>query len=114
MEKLLKKILRKGKFWQKILKKVLRKGKYWHNQLRKAFWWIRWPQIMQYTWLVRHLSATILVSHDFWLQIFEQACFSFLHCCSKDLFYEIKELWLLNKYWPFLKQKSKTWQSIFA
>ena len=33
---------------QNLLKKILRKDKYWHNQFRKAFWWIRWPQIMQY------------------------------------------------------------------
>ena len=34
---------------QNLLKKILRKDKYWHNQLRKAFWQIRWPQIMEYT-----------------------------------------------------------------
>ena len=31
-------------------------------------------------------------------QIFAQAFFSYLHCCSKALFYEVKELELLNKY----------------
>ena len=34
---------------QNLLKKILRKDKYWQNQLRKVFWQIRWPQIMQYT-----------------------------------------------------------------
>ena len=29
-------------------KKISRKDKYWHIQLTKAFWYIRWPQIMQY------------------------------------------------------------------
>ena len=24
--------------WQNLLKKILRKDKYWHNQLRKVFW----------------------------------------------------------------------------
>ena len=30
-------------------KRIFRKDEYWHNQLRKAFSWIHWPQIMQYT-----------------------------------------------------------------
>ena len=30
---------------QNLLKKILRKNKYWHNQLRKVFWLIRWTQI---------------------------------------------------------------------
>ena len=32
-----------------LLKKILRKDEYWNNQLAKAIWWIRWPQIKQYT-----------------------------------------------------------------
>ena len=38
-ESLLKKLLRKGKYWQELL---VEKIKYWHNHSRKAFWWIRW------------------------------------------------------------------------
>ena len=34
---------------ENLLKKILRKDKYWHNQLRKVIWWIHGPQIMQYT-----------------------------------------------------------------
>ena len=34
---------------QNLLKETLIEDKYCHNQLRKAFWYIRWPQIMQYT-----------------------------------------------------------------
>ena len=41
-QNLLKKLLRKDKYWDI-------QSKYWHNQLRKAFWQICWPQIMQYT-----------------------------------------------------------------
>ena len=36
-QNLLKKILRKDKYWQKLLKKTLRKGKYRQNQIKKAF-----------------------------------------------------------------------------
>ena len=36
-QNLLKKVLRKDKFWQNLLKTILRKDKYRPNQLRKAF-----------------------------------------------------------------------------
>ena len=41
---------------QYLLKKILRKDKYWHYKLRKAFWYNRWTQIMQY---IVHDSLTL-------------------------------------------------------
>ena len=45
---------------QNLLEKVFRKDKYWHNQFRKAFWYIPWQQIMQYT-VTRYSLSNSLV-----------------------------------------------------
>ena len=57
--------------------------------------------------LKRSLSPTILVSHDFWRQIFAHAFLSYLYCCSKASFYEVKELWLLTNIDLFWNKKVK-------
>ena len=47
---------------------------------------------------IGRLSPAILVSNDFWRQIFAHVFLSYLYCCSKALFYEVQELWLLKVY----------------
>ena len=47
---------------------------------------------------IGRLSPAILVSNGFWRQIFAHVFLSYLYCCSKALFYEVQELWLLKVY----------------
>ena len=47
---------------------LIQKSKYWHSQLSKAFWYIHWPKIMQYTvqWHVNFKMKFVLKTINVW------------------------------------------------